>query len=212
MLFNSQYCWNFWDLGGLVPFHLALLLQPSSSPFAPCNRSLLAEQKQQPCVSSFTCREATSGLQRSDWSSWIIWLGPSLTPTIWTSIDNTYYCTLSPVFKLEHFNWRHLFCFTCNPYSTSHALVGFFNGKVSAEIRSEPSFGRSLQTSMALTPLVLGLNDWFRLCYSTTSLQLPGMGAGLEWIKIIEVLCGWAWSKRHIMIMIYYTRAVIYDA
>lgn len=76
--------------------------------------------------------------------------------TIWTSIHMYWQHLLLitvhwvQLTKIEDFHWTRLFCFTSN-------------GKVSAATRSEPSSGRSLRMNMALTPLVLGLNDWLPL-------------------------------------------------
>ena len=99
--------------------------------------------------------------------------------TIWTSIHMYWQHLLLitvhwvQLTKIEDFHWTRLFCFTSN-------------GKVSAATRSEPSSGRSLRMNMALTPLVLGLNDWLPL-YGCLFLR---SAVGLEWIKINEVLCG----------------------
>ena len=108
------------------------------------------------------------GLQRSGWSPWIIWPGPSLcihdldqySHVLTTLTTTVHWVQLT---KIEDFHWTRLFSFT--------------SGKVSAATRSEPSSGRSLRMSMALTPLVLGLNDWLPL------LRLPFLEGGC-WIGV----------------------------
>ena len=182
----SQYYYVFLSLCGLIPFHLALLLQPSSSPFAPCNRSRLADKNSSHAWARARAgRPYLHGLQRSGWSPWIIWPGPSLCihdldqySHVFTTLTTTVYWV--QLTKIEDFHWPRLFCFTSQ-----------WKGQCGNQIGAK--FWEVIADEHGIDPT----GTWFEWLISTVLFYYLFYGclflrgaAGLEWIKINEVLCG----------------------
>ena len=183
----SQYYYVFLSLCGLIPFHLALLLQPSSSPFAPCNRSRLADKNSSHAWARARAgRPYLHGLQRSGWSPWIIWPGPSLCihdldqySHVFTTLT-TIYCILSPVNKNRGF-----------PLTTFVLFHLSMERSVRQPDRSQVLGGHcGWAWHWPHWYLVWMIDfDCVILLPLFGCLFLRG-AAGLEWIKINEVLCG----------------------